>query len=296
LNARDDNGGAMQACSDPAPPRPPAGPPNRSSRAWAPAVLAGAIVLGLWGPNLVRPPPPAWTTYISLKGQTRRMQLGDRSLLRLNGATSVKVVFEDRLRRAVFEGGEAEFDVAPNGRPFQMAVGDRDLRTRDADFNLRRYGRVGAVKATLTVRRGQVEVGDVRGRDSPRTLGPDDQMTWIEGQPAAPTRNVDPNLTVAWESHRLVYDKTPLSDVVMDLNRYVDRPISIVPAALGDLPFSGLLILDSEDRMIKRLEQTLPIQAQTLPAAIVLKPRQAAAKPRPGRAHPGVAPAQTPHA
>jgi len=286
LNASDDHRTATDAASDKAPAPPPAGPPNRSRRAWAPAVLAGAIVLGLWGPNLVRPPPPAWTTYISLKGQTRRVKLGDQSLMRMNGATSVKVVFEDRLRRAVFEGGEAEFMVAPNGRPFQMAVGDRDLRTRDADFDLRRYGRVGAVRATLTVRRGQVAVGEVKGREGPRVLGPGDQMIWIEGQAAAPTRNIDPNMAFSWQTHRLVYDKAPLSDVVIDLNRYVDRPISLIPPSLGDLTFTGALPLDSEDGMLKRLQAVLPIHAQTLPAAIVLKPLQTPRRPKPPRAKP----------
>ena len=292
MSASDHHRAASDIASDQVPPPPPAGPPVRSRRAWAPAVLAGAIVLGLWGPNLVRPPPPAWTTYISLKGQTRRMKLPDQSLLRMNGATSLKVVFEDRLRRAVFEGGEAEFNVAPNGRPFQVMVGDRDLRTRDADFDLRRYGRVGAVKATLTVRRGQVAVGQVNGRDDPRTLSPGDQMSWIEGQPAAPTRNIDPNIAFAWQSHRLVYDKTPLSDVVIDLNRYVDRPISLTPTSLGDLTFTGALPLDSEDGMLKRLQAALPIQAQTLSAAIVLKPRQAAVRPKPARARPKAPPSR----
>ena len=289
LNASDDHCAATEIMSGQAPP--PAGPPSRSRRAWAPAVLAGAIVLGLWGPNLVRPPPPAWTTYISLKGQTQRMKLGDQSLLRMNGATSVKVVFEDRLRRAVFEGGEAEFMVAPNGRPFQMAVGDRDLRTRDADFDLRRYGSVGAVKATLTVRRGQVAVGVIKGRDDPRVLGPGDQMIWIEGQAAAPTRNIDPNMAFAWESHRLVYNKTPLSDIVVDLNRYVDRPISFVPLSVGNLTFTGVLPLDSEDGMLKQLQAALPIKAQTLASSILLKPLHAQAKPKPAQARPQPRPA-----
>jgi transmembrane sensor len=200
------------------------------------------------------------------------MKLGDLSLLRMNGATSVKVVFEDHLRRAVFEGGEAEFDVAPNGRPFQMMVGDRRLRTGDADFNLRRYGHVGAVKATLSVRRGHVDVEDTRRKAAPRRLGPGNQMIWMEGQPSAPVRTIDPNTAFAWQHHQLVYDKAPLSDVVIDLNRYVDRPISLAPPSVGDLIFTGVLPLDSEDAMLKRLQAALPIKAQTLAAAIVVRP------------------------
>lgn len=105
-------------------------------------------------------------------------------------------------------------------------------------------------------------------------------MVWIEGRPAAPTRNIDPNLAFDWENHRIVYDHTPLSDVVTDLNRYVDRPIRLIPTTLGEQTFTGVLTLDSEDRMLKRLQQALPVQAQALSAEIVLKPRQNPAKPR----------------
>jgi transmembrane sensor len=144
---------------------------------------------------------------------------------------------------------------------------------------------VGAVKATLTVRRGQVDVGDLRGKDNPRTLSPGDQMTWIEGQAASATKNIDPNLAFDWENHRLVYDHAPLSDVVTDLNRYVDRPISILPTSLGTIPFTGVLKLDSENRMLDRLREALPIQAQALPAAFVLRPRP---DPKHGKADPRI--------
>lgn len=281
MNASDDQDAGTSQASEPAslrqgPDPRVAGPPLKGRRAWAPAILAAAIVLGLWGPNLLRPPPPAWTAYISLKGQTRRIKLADKSVLWMSGASAVRVVFEDRLRRAAFDGGEAEFAIAPNARPFVMRVGDREIRTRVADFDLRRYGPVGAVGATLTVRRGQVEVGQSNDKDDPRTLGPGDQMSWIDARPAAPTRRVDPEVALAWESHRLIYDHTPLNAVVTDLNRYVDRPITIAEPSVAALPFTGVLILDSEERMLRQLQAALPVQAQALPAAILLKPRSSA--------------------
>jgi transmembrane sensor len=238
-----------------------------------PALLAAGIVIGLWGPNLVRPPPPAWTTYISIKGQIRRVKLADHSLLRLNGATAVKVMFEDRMRRADFQDGEAEFNVASNGRPFLLSVGDREIRTRNADFNLRRYGRLDGAGATLTLRGGQAEVGQPGGRDTTRPLAAGDQLTWTEGQIAPPVQRVDPAIAFAWQSHRLIYRQTPLSAVVADFNRYVDRPIDILDAPVGKLTFTGVVAIDSEDRMLRQVEAALPISAETRPAEIVLRLR-----------------------
>ncbi len=253
--------------------RPPAaGPPKKLQHAWAPALLAAAIVLGLWGPNLVRPPPPAWTAFISVKGQSRRITLADKSVMRLNGATSVRVMFEDRVRRVEFEGGEAEFIIAPNARPFLMSVGRRGIRTRQADFNLRRYGRIGEVMASLTVRRGHIDVEQAGSKDPAHVLGPGDQLTWVDGQPESVQRKVDPNIAFAWQDRRLIYRQTPLKDVVTDLNRYVDRPISLAQSSLEDLKFTGVLNLDTENLMLRRLQAALPIQVQQQPAAIVLKP------------------------
>ncbi|MGZ3365761.1 MAG: hypothetical protein ACXWKY_13975, partial [Caulobacteraceae bacterium] len=76
-------------------------------RLWLPALLMALIVGGLWGPNLLRPPPPAWTVYNNVKGQIRRVVLSDKSVLRLNGASQVRVVYEDDDRRAALGQAEA---------------------------------------------------------------------------------------------------------------------------------------------------------------------------------------------
>jgi transmembrane sensor len=256
-----------------------AGPPDRLRRLWAPAACAGAIVLSLWGPNLLRPPPPASTAYASMKGQTRRIKLADASLLWMNGATLVHVVFEDRLRRATLEVGEAELTVVPNGRPFEISAGDRLMRTHAADVDLARYPRQGVLITVLTVRSGEVGVGQVGGRDPPRTLHAGEQMRWTDGQAASATRELDPNAAFSWQSRKLVYAQVPLSDVAADLDRYLDRPIAIAQPSVGRLLFSGTLPIDREDRILRRIEAALPVRALVRRDAVALTARGPASGP-----------------
>jgi transmembrane sensor len=259
-------------------PSSPAKAPPRRGRHWIPALFAALIVLGVWGPNLMRPPPPAWTFYTSAKGQTRRIILSDHSVLRLNGASVVRVVFEDNDRRAAVSEAEAAFTIANNAkRPFLIAAGDRQVRIDGGEFNLRRQFLPEGVRTTVTLRRGRAEVrllldGQDEGRDAGMNLQPGDQLSWIDGQALAMVRRVNPNNAFAWESHRLIYDRTPLGEVVTDLNRYVLRPIRLASPSLAAIPYTGVLPIDSEDRMLKRLEAALPVRTQPMAAEILLRP------------------------
>ncbi|MEI9892302.1 MAG: hypothetical protein WDN45_19200 [Caulobacteraceae bacterium] len=77
--------------ADPNNSRPDAGGADlaRTLRAklWVPALLMAVVVGLIWSPNLLRPPPPAWTIYTNVKGQIRRIVLADKSAVRLNGAS-----------------------------------------------------------------------------------------------------------------------------------------------------------------------------------------------------------------
>ncbi len=201
--------------------------PRNGRRLWIPAILAAVIVLGLWGPNLLRPPPPAWTTYVSTKGQIKRVVLADKSVLRLNGASSARVVFGDDDRRASLGEAEAAFLITASKRPFLITAGDREVRMEGGELNiLRQTGPAGAV-TTLTVRHGQAAVYPLGQPQQGVQIGPRRQLVWTDGQSITAPKTVNANNAFAWESHQLAYDKAPLGEVIADLNRYVARPIRL---------------------------------------------------------------------
>lgn len=239
---------------------------------WVPALLMAVVVGLIWSPNLLRPPPPAWTVYSNVKGQIRRIVLADKSVLRLNGASQVRVVYEDDDRRVGMGQAEAAFAMTPNGdRPFLISSGDRVIEIAGGEINVLRETSQNGARTVLTIRQGQARIYPEDRAAEGLTAVAGQEVAWIDGQDPPNVRNVNADNAFAWESHRLAYDKAPLSEVVADLNRYVARPIRIADPALGQLTFSGVLNLEGEDMMLRRIGAVLPVQAKPSAAEIVLQ-------------------------
>jgi transmembrane sensor len=239
---------------------------------WVPALLMAVIVGLIWSPNLLRPPPPAWTIYSNTKGQIRRIVLSDKSVLRLNGASQVRVVYEDDDRRVGMGQAEAAFAMTPNeDKPFLISSGDRVIEIDGGEINVLRETSQSSARTVLTVRQGMARVyPDDRAAEG-LNAGPGQEVSWTDGQDQVAVRSVNAANAFAWESHRLAYDKAPLNEVVADLNRYVARPIRIADPAIGQMTYSGVLNLEGEDMMLRRIGQVLPVQAKPSAAEIVLQ-------------------------
>jgi transmembrane sensor len=230
------------------------------------------IVAALWSPNLLRPPPPAWTVYNNVKGQIRRVVLADKSVLRLNGASQVRVVYEDDDRRAAMGQAEAAFTMTPSeDRPFLISSGDREIEIAGGEINILRETSQNGARTVLTIRKGQARVYPEDRAAEGIGAGPGDEVSWSDGQDPPQARRVNADNAFAWESHRLAYDKAPLSEVVADLNRYVARQIRIADPSLAGLTYSGVLNIEGEDVMLKKLAAVLPIEAKPSAAEILLQ-------------------------
>ena len=261
--------------------RPPAQP--RPGHARRGALVAGlamaaslALAIGLWQRAPDRPAEAAAEIYQTEIGGAREVLLADGSRLHLNTATRVAVTLGERERRVVLSEGEALFEVAPDpSRPFLVVAGDETVRAVGTAINVLRHA--GAV--TVTVSHGIVEVrplaggaaatGTVAGWAAAR-LGVGQQHRREEGAPTYTVARVDPEAATAWRSGRLIYESRPLADVVSDLNRYFATRISLENGA-DQLSFSGVLVLDGEAPVLRRLEQLLPVTAQRTGDAIVLR-------------------------
>ncbi len=267
-----------QTPDDPA----PAGDSRPSwRRLWPAALLMALIIAALWGPNLLRPPPPAWTVYNNVKGQIRRIVLADKSVLQLNGAAQVRVVYEDDDRRAALGQAEAAFTMTTaQDRPFLITSGNRVVETAGGEINILRQTSQNGARTVLTIGRGQARVYPQDRAAEGIKAAAGDEVSWTDGQDAPQVRRVNAANAFAWQTHRLAYDKAPLSQVVDDLNRYVARPIRIADPSLAGLLYTGVLNIEGEDMMLRRLAAVLPIQAKPSAAEILLqKPAPKPAKP-----------------
>jgi len=222
---------------------------------------AAAVVALAVAPRLTQ---PAYTDYATKRGETREIALADGSRLTLGSGTTLRVRLGRQQRDVTLVDGEASFDVAHlENRPFVVAVGAREVRVLGTEFNILSHdGRL-----AVSVRRGLVGVSG--GQEGPIRLARGQQLIQTPGTTAT-KREVAPDTAFAWKSGKLVYDRTPLVEVVADLNRYVATPIRVDPSA-ASVTVSGVLLVDEETAMVRRLELFAPIVAETTAREVTLK-------------------------
>jgi len=227
---------------------------------------AATIAIALTPASLFAPQAVAYDT---AKGQHRSFTLADGSVIDLNAGSRLQVSLSGRERRVVMGEGEAVFDVAHDpARPFVIAAGDRNVRVVGTRFDVRR--RDG--KLSVSVERGLVEVDPADGAPGRGfRLHPGQRLDHLEGAPDVKLSAVDPLQVDSWKSGRLIYRDRPLSEVVADLNQQFATPIVIEDPTLADTKVSGVLVVDDQAAVIRRLALLAPIKALPSAQGLVLR-------------------------
>ncbi len=209
-------------------------------------------------------------TYQTAPGETRQIALADGTTIHMNGASKMSVKLTARQRTVRMAEGEASFEVAHNAaRPFVVRVGEVRVRDIGTEFNIRRD----SDSTTVSVRKGVVEVAPVAGGAPATRLTPGRQLVDPDGPAAADVHEIAPDQPFAWQVGQLIYTGQDLSSVAEDLSRRFTTPIHVDGAA-ASLPFSGVLVLDDEDSVIRRLESFLPVTDHRTTGAITLTDRR----------------------
>ena len=241
-------------------------PPNRRAIIGFGAVAAAAALAVVVAPELSGPQTDTSST---AKGERRTIQLADGSTVDLNGGTRLSVTFGRDSRQLVLAEGQAVFDVAHDARrPFYVAAGDRMVRVVGTQFDVRHL----AGKVSVTVARGAVEVRPAEGaKGKAYRLHPGQRLEHVDGGTLTRVAAAEAAEVLGWRSGRMVYRQQPLSEVVADLNQQFATPIRIDDPSLADTPISGVLVLDDQDAVIRRLALLVPISAVRSGQDLVLR-------------------------
>jgi transmembrane sensor len=239
---------------------------SRRVRVWG-ALAAAVLIAVVLKPVLVD--SPIVEAHATAIGERRDIQLSDGSTIYLNTDTAVSVSFTRGSRSARVEKGEALFEVAADTkRPFDVTVGDRHVRVVGTAFNILRQG--GGLAVAVKHGIVQVRAEPDSGKGGALKLLAGDQYMGRDGSSEYKLAKIDPATVAAWQQGGLLFNDAPLSQVVADLNRYFRRPVVVQEADVGNLRFSGILKIDDQISMLRRLESFLPIAVQEGEDKVVL--------------------------
>jgi transmembrane sensor len=188
---------------------------------------------------------PATATYETEPGQRLTLTLPDGSRVLLSAASRLRVAGSFGAReRAVELQGQAYFVVQPDARrPFLVRTAHGTAHELGTEFDVREYPQDSAVQ--VVVASGEVLLRGHHGEDASRTLRAHDRgVVGGDGQVTV-VNDVQLESYLAWTEGRLVFDQTPLGEIMTELERWYD-----VELVMGDAT------LDAERVTITFAQQT----------------------------------------
>lgn len=196
----------------------------------------------------------------TLVGQQANYTLKDGTHVALN--TDSVLVVEQHLysRRLHLKQGEALFTVEHGWRPLTVYANQTQVRDIGTIFNVRNT----AQGAVVTVVEGSVEV---RTAHAQRILTRDISVT-TQGGMISESRCSAAN--IAWQQGRLLFDGTPLADVVAELQRYHRGQIKIADATVAQYRLSGEYDINGIDALLDTLPEIMPLRVERLADATVV--------------------------
>jgi transmembrane sensor len=215
-------------------------------------------------------------TYVTGTGEQRTVALQDGSTITLNAESRVRVRFRDTQRDIDLIEGQAIFRVAHNvTRPFVVHSGSASVRAVGTQFDVYRK----LTGTTVTVLEGIVAVhsadipssasevtdaarGTRKSADIPTNnvlVSAGKQITLFPRSMTAPSEadveTADVETAIAWIQGKLVFNETPLTEVVTEFNRYSSRRLVIDDPELQGFHISGVFPSSDPGRVAELLRQ-----------------------------------------
>jgi transmembrane sensor len=208
-------------------------------------------------------------TYSTGVGEQRTVSLQDGSALIINSGSRVRVRFSEHERDIDLLSGQALFRVAHDtSRPFVVHSGSTRVRAVGTQFDV--YQK--ATGTVITVLEGTVAVREDDGqngaapapgskKDGQILLQAGFQLT-VTPQAMRSTTPANLEAATAWTQGKLIFDETPLSEVVAEFNRYSARRLVIEDPALQRFHVSGIFPSSDPGRIAALLRQRFGIEVR----------------------------------
>ncbi|MEM8994629.1 MAG: FecR domain-containing protein [Acidobacteriota bacterium] len=272
---------------------PPRRRPKRRFARRAPRLLGAALLcLAVFSVSwMARRHLDAIEVHRTASGEQRVVDLADGSRLHLNVSTQLEVSLRNGFRTVRLVQGQAFFDVASDpSRPFVVTAGDKEITVLGTKFAVQLHGedtRVTVIEGRVAVTsKGAPEAASPGGSSTaqgpelsaapgggavapaapkPRRieLTAQDAIAWARDAAPSPLPSSEAVSTVEnWLRGRVVFDKTPLREAVVELDRYTPVRIKLASAELAATPISGVFHIErlaNVDSLVFALENSLPI-------------------------------------
>lgn len=219
-------------------------------------MIAAAILLllgiGLWMTASYKSGSGGTKDIKTTYGQVSRQVLPDGTEVTMNANSRLiyKDGWKDGADREVSLSGEAFFHVSrtPLKSRFIVHTDHFYIVVTGTQFNV--VNRPGMENVLL--KEGSVVVGTCK--ENELSMKPGDFVVLAQQKPERKT--VQPDSLTAWQDHKLIFDKTPLRDLVTIIDNQYGVHIQLGDASIGDSTISAMLPNDNLEVLLRALKAT----------------------------------------
>ena len=206
-------------------------------------------------------------------GSMREYTLQDGTTLFLDTNTQLKVEYYKQKRLVTLYQGQIVLHVSKDkARPLFVETQNVQVRVIGTRFEVRNVSE----HVRVSVEEGSVEVSYKQEKDSTillANLHAKDQLT-LDEQGLIVTSSMLQNDSIApWRSGRLVFDQTPLKEVLFEFERYGAKKAVIDSPKLASMTLSGSFEIERYASFLELLPKVLPLKIVNLGNEVVIVQR-----------------------
>ena len=212
-------------------------------------------------------------TYKTAVGEQRRVLLADDSSVHLNTDTEIQVAMSTDHRKIILEKGEVLCDVAENpDRPFTVIAGETEvvaLGTLFSVYKAKKNTRVTVVEGRVSVTSNSSRFSDTSSRQI--VVNPGEQAI-VPRDPAIAQSTIPvtkPITIPEWDKGLLVFDQTPLDEVVYEIARYFPGELRL-GSDVPDQPVTGTFKLRDRNVLLETLSESYSLSVVELNGTTLL--------------------------
>lgn len=222
-------------------------------------LLACAAVFFFRGNNTVR--------YATVMGEMKTIELPDHSIVKLNVNSTLQFAkkWAGTGPREVWLKGEAFFTVQHkyNNQRFIVHTNDVNIQVVGTEFNVNTR----RVKTQVVLRNGVVKLtlnNNKTGRNAtqPITMKPGDMVTYSAATKELINKRVNPEEYASWRTPVLLFNETPVAEVIRSLQDNLGLTIQLEDDSLGMQTFTGSIPRDNIEVFFRTLGRSLNVHIE----------------------------------
>lgn len=225
------------------------------------SVVAGGLALvtvgggTIWSERMLRRPS---ADYVTQTAETRIIDLPDGSRMHLGARSAANLAFSTAQRSIEVVEGRAFFDVAADGRPFDVRIGDVTVTALGTKFDINAALPAGAIEIAVTEHAVRV----TQARMSSTEVAEGHALRFDGAGAAAGVHKVDSASIAAWRDGLYIAEERPLEEVVAALAAYQSGWIVVQSPRLAQMRVNAVLDLGQPSAALASLGTALSVHVR----------------------------------